>query len=293
MKDHTIYTSTEGKSRVLAAYDSYLELLPADFERIHVSTRFGVTHTLVTGPKDAKPVFILQGGNCINPMTLSWFKSLFHDYRIYAPDTIGHPGYSDETRISAKNDHFALWLSDLMDAFSITKSAFIGPSYGAGIILRLATYLPDKIACSVLISPAGLALGSKASMLRMILFPLLLFKLNNSDRPLQKIADAMSLQTMQETDKMIIGEIFKSVRLERNMPKLTDKSELVNLSSPTMIIAGSKDIFFPSEKVVHKASETIPNLVKCLSYEMGHFPSEQRLLSINQEIRNFFQTYYE
>lgn len=84
----------------------------------------------MTGPKEAKPVFIFQGGNCINPMTLSWFSSLFSEYRIYAPDTLGHPGYSAETRISAKDDSFALWISDLMEHFKISKSAFIGPSYG-------------------------------------------------------------------------------------------------------------------------------------------------------------------
>ncbi|OLO39224.1 hypothetical protein BTR23_09235 [Alkalihalophilus pseudofirmus] len=65
-------------------------------------------------------------------------------FRIYAPDTIGHPGYSDETRISASDNSFALWISDLMEEFKIQKSAFIGPSYGAGIILRLATFLPEK-----------------------------------------------------------------------------------------------------------------------------------------------------
>lgn len=37
-------------------------------------------------------------------MTLSWFSSLFKDYLIYAPDTIGHPGYSAETRIPVQDE---------------------------------------------------------------------------------------------------------------------------------------------------------------------------------------------
>jgi hypothetical protein len=95
----------------------------------------GKTQTLVTGPKSGKSLIILQSGNCINSMTLSWFSSLFNDYRIYSPDTIGHPCYSAETRVSAKDTSFSLWISDLMDYFKIKHSPFIGPSYGAGIIL--------------------------------------------------------------------------------------------------------------------------------------------------------------
>ncbi len=62
---------------------------------------------LVMGPIDGKPLFILQGGNCYNPMTVSWFFPLFNKYRIYAPDTIGHPGYSDQKKISVKDNSYA------------------------------------------------------------------------------------------------------------------------------------------------------------------------------------------
>ncbi|MEC0092304.1 alpha/beta fold hydrolase [Paenibacillus macquariensis] len=146
MSEHTIYKSEEGKRKIHNYYESYLRMFDVDFQRVYVNTRFGNTHTLVTGPVDGKPLFILQGGNCINPMTLSWFSTLFGEYRIYAPDTIGHPGFSAETRISAKDESFALWISDIMEHFEVEKSAFIGPSYGGGIILRLATFMPEKIA---------------------------------------------------------------------------------------------------------------------------------------------------
>ncbi|MBD0384698.1 hypothetical protein [Paenibacillus sedimenti] len=120
--------SYNDKSKILNYYESYLKLFDVAFERVRLETRFGQTHTLITGPKEAKPIFIFQGGNCINPMTLSWFSSLFGEYRIYAPGTIGHPGYSTETRISAKDESFALWVSDLMEHLKVEKSTFIGPS---------------------------------------------------------------------------------------------------------------------------------------------------------------------
>lgn len=78
-------------------------------------------------------------------MTLSWFLPLFEHYHIYAPDTIGHPGYSEDSRVSAQDDSFAFWIEDLMNHFNVKEITFLGPSYGGGIILLLATYMSERI----------------------------------------------------------------------------------------------------------------------------------------------------
>lgn len=287
-----IYRSEEGKSSILQEYEAYLDELGDNFTREYVETRFGQTHVLLTGPEDGKPLFILQGGNCVNPMTLSWFSSLFNEYRIIAPDTIGHPGYSEETRISARFDSLALWVSDLLDYYEIEKSAFIGPSFGGGIILRLATYIPERIACSVLVAPAGLAVGSKLKMVQDIVLPLVTYRMTSSPTSLQKIADRMSCNCMKELDKNIIGKIFKHVSLEQDMPKLTEKEELVNYTSPTLLLVGEKDIFFPADKLIERAKKIIPN-VKAVQYDTGHFPSQDVLTQMNQEIIQFLQENYK
>jgi pimeloyl-ACP methyl ester carboxylesterase len=293
LKRYTIYKSQEGKQRIQSYYDSYLRLFDVQFNRVHVETRFGNTHILVTGPLNGNPIFILQGGNCINPMTLSWFTPLLSKYRIYAPDTIGHPGYSAETRISASDNSFALWISDIMDYFKIKQSGFIGPSYGAGIILRLATYMPERISCSVLVSPSGLQLGSKFDMIKRIFLPLVLFHSTESQNQLQIIANALSFNSMNVLDKQILGELFTHVKLERNLPKQTEKHELKRFMSPTMVIAGEHDIFFPAPKIIEKAKEIIPNLISTIAYEMGHIPSMDFQNKMNINIQQFFSTHYK
>ncbi|WP_066071436.1 alpha/beta fold hydrolase [Neobacillus soli] len=292
MTKHTIYKNEEGKQAILGFYEKYLEELEVTIERTFVETSYGKTHVLVMGPKEGKPIFIFQGGNCINPMTLSWFKPLFENYRIYAPDTIGHPGFSDENRISAKDESFACWISELMKHFYVDKSAFVGPSYGAGIILRLAAFSPEKIACSILISPAGIQLGSKLEMIRKILVPLLIYKINDSREQINKIADIMSDSSMKELDKEILASIFKYVKLEQKMPKLTKKRELENYTSPTMVITGHKDVFFPEKRIYKAAKEIIPNLTNYEVFDMGHFPDEDFLGEINQIVMDFLRLHY-
>ncbi|NMH73573.1 alpha/beta hydrolase [Bacillus sp. RO2] len=287
----TIYKG-EGKTLITQHYDNYLKSFDFDVEQIYVDTSYGKTHILVAGPPEGKPIFIFQGGNCINPMTLSWFLPLVDKYRVYAPDTIGHPGYSGESRISAKDNSFAQWIKELMDYFNIESSAFVGPSYGAGIILRLATFMPDKIDCSVLVSPAGIRLGSKIRMIKEILLPLVLFNGTSSQKHLNKITDTMSDNSMREIDKKIIGDVFKYIRLEQEMPKLTTKEELTHYNSPTLIIAGKKDIFFPESRLNKVAREIIPNLIAFKTYDMGHFPSEEHLIKINNDIVEFLKNYF-
>ncbi len=292
MGKETIYKNEKGEKIISEHYENYIKAFEFEFERIYVDTSYGKTHVLVAGPPEGKPIIIFQGGNCINPMTLSWFSPLIGQYRIYAPDTIGHPGYSDENRMSAKDDSFAHWIAELMNYFNVERSAFIGPSYGAGIILRLATFMPEKIDCAVLVSPAGIKLGSKLKMMKDILLPLVLFNATSKEKHLNQIAGIMSDGSMKEMDKKIIGDVFKYVSLEQDMPKLTEKSELVNYQSPTLVITGKKDIFFPEGKLNKAAKEIIPNLKAYKAYDMGHFPSESYLVKINKDIIDFLKTYY-
>lgn len=293
MVNKTIYGCEDGKKRLADYYETYLGSLNIEFEREFVETRFGKTHVLVAGPKDGKPLFIFQGGNCINPMTLAWFAPLLTQYRVFAPDTIGHPGFSAETRLSGKDNSYALWILDLMDHLKVKKAAFAGSSFGGGIILRLATFHPEKIACAILFSPAGLIVGSKIKLIREILIPMLLFKRNGSKKHMNSIAHTMSDGKMKKIDSEIIGEIFRSVKLEQDMPKLTTKKELQNFSSPTMIIGGTKDIFFPVELLIEKAKKVIPNLTKHHIYEMGHFPAKENLKQINKEMSNFLKQHHQ
>ncbi|UOQ86557.1 alpha/beta fold hydrolase [Gracilibacillus salinarum] len=293
MTPKTIYKGSTGKQKIEAKYEKYLATLPFEVERDYIDTSFGTTHVLKAGPREGKPVFIFQGGNCINPMTLRWFSQLVKKYRIYAPDTVGHPGYSAESRISAKNQDFANWIQEMILHYQIKNCAFIGPSYGGGIILRLATFLPELINCAVLVSPAGITLGSKSIMIKKVLLPLINYRINSSDKHLNTIAHNMSEGTMKPLDKEIIGDVFQYVKLEQDMPKLTNQKELENFLAPTLVITGAKDIFFPGDKLEKSAKKIIPNLIKLLNYDMGHFPSETHLKEINKEIEQFLRIHYK
>ena len=92
----SIYKSAEGWSQILAAYDRANAELGVPLEERILETRFGSTHVLVPGSPGGPPLINFHGGNAFNADTLAWHLPMAQTHRIYAPDTVGHPGRSAE-----------------------------------------------------------------------------------------------------------------------------------------------------------------------------------------------------
>lgn len=292
MGNPSMYENSRVQQRVLQQYEEYVQLFTCKVEREYIQTRFGKTHVLKLGKSDGKPLFIFHGANCINPMTLSWFEELFADYRIYAPDTIGHPGFSAEVRIDPEGNSFALWVKDLLDHYGIDSCAFAGVSYGGGILLRLAAAYPEKINCAILVVPAGISAFSKWWTAKKMLLPFLMYQLNDSTKQIKAVTDAMSAGMMKPIDREVVATLFQHVKLERDLPKLATKEELQHYYAPTMIIAGMKDVLFPEKKLFRKAAPLFGDLLEWRAYHMGHFPSRTAIKRMNEDMAAFLLEHY-
>lgn len=165
MPERSIYWSEEGRREVLELYDAAVARLGFPTHSRTVGTRFGQTHLLVAGPEDAPPLVLFQGGNVVNPLTLRWFEPLAREHRVYAPDTVGHPGKSAQNRIPPGRG-YGEWVVDLLDGLGIERADVVGPSFGAGIILRAAAHAPGRLSSAALVVPVGLATDSMWRMTR-------------------------------------------------------------------------------------------------------------------------------
>jgi pimeloyl-ACP methyl ester carboxylesterase len=283
-----IYKSMEGKSKILAYYDKALSKLDVNYKNLFVDTRFGKTHVLEIGPVEGKPLVIFHGGNVTNPVSLSWFKPLMNDYHIYAPDTIGHPGKSDETRLSPRDNSYAQWAVDFLDEIGLDQAYFIGPSYGGGITIKIAAYAPERISKAVLLIPSGITSGSTKRMIFEVLIPTLIYKyFPNHDRLIQAVQPMLSEEINEELLEHI-GDVLRYVKLESEFPRLVTAEELKGFKAPTLVLAGEKDIFFPSEVIIPRAKEIIPNLIAAESLKgSNHFPPKQTINYINKRIKTF------
>jgi pimeloyl-ACP methyl ester carboxylesterase len=148
---------------------------------VTVRTRLGNTHVIVLGPEGAPPVVFLPGGNALNPTCLKWFLPLVERHRLYAPDIVGQPGLSAQTRPSPKGDGHAFWAEDVLDGLGLERAPLVGLSYGAAVAIRTMGVAPERVCRAALVSPAGIAASPFLRMLIEIGPPTLLYHLRPTE----------------------------------------------------------------------------------------------------------------
>ena len=286
-----IYKSPEGEARILELYDRFQQSLGLAFDERSVDTRFGETHVLVTGPEQGPPVVVTHGGNSISPQGLRGLLPLLRQerYRVYAPDTLGHPGKSDQVRLSPRDQSYGQWLDDLLDGLGLHSATFIGGSFGAGMILRLATLAPRRITRMALFVPSGIVAVPLVSMLFSITLPYLLYTLSPSPRRLRRAIRWMG-SGIDDDLLQLIEAVFQHVRVAAEMPRPATRAELADLTAPTCVIAAEKDALFPGEAVTRRARELFSNLVmvECLA-GATHYSTKPELAYVNRQIGEFLE----
>lgn len=289
MSIQSIYRSPEGEAAILALYDRFLDRLGVECESVMVGTRFGATHVLVTGPGDGPPVVMLHGGNSTTPHALTGFLPILktHQYRVYAPDTIGHPGRSAQTRLSSSDDSYGWWLADVLDGLGLERAMFAGGSFGAGILLRLAAVAPERIIKAALVVPSGFVNVPALSMAFKLGLPYLIYRLRPDRKRLVNVARALAEEV--DEDLLLVTEAaFRHVSIAAQMPRPATKEELAGFNAPVLVLAGEKDIMFPGEAVVRRAREIIPNLAAAECIEGGtHQLSKEKREYVNRRIQEF------
>lgn len=289
MAKDSIYRSLGGEAEIMAAYDSAFARLGLHCESRTVGTHFGQTHVLVTGPEDAPPIMILPGGNFLNPFCLFWFAPLADTYRIYAPDIVGQPGKSSQVRPPAHGDGHAQWAVDVLDALGLSSVPFVGVSYGAGIILRVAGYAPERIAKAALVSPSAITAGSTWRMVREVVSPMLLYMVSPNRERLLRAARPI-LTELEEPYVRQLGAVYRNVRLDTQLPRMSSEEELAEFEAPTLIFAAGEDVFFPGEAVAARARKIVPNLAGVEVLEgCRHVPSRLAFAHVNAKITELFQ----
>jgi pimeloyl-ACP methyl ester carboxylesterase len=284
----SIYKSPEGQAEILALYDEALAALGPGYRSLTVGTRFGDTHVLAVGPENAPNALFLAGGNFFNPTCLRWFLRLTEQYLVYAPDLIGQPGKSAQTRLSPKGEDHALWAEDLLDGLGLQRVPVVGLSYGAGVANRLMGHAPRRVSRAALVSPAGVASGGIPRMLVEVALPMLAYRMRPTRERLLRAARPI-LTDLEDPVVRQLGAIYRNVKLDAGLPRMATEEELQSFEGPVAVFASEEDVFFPASSVLPRAREIFPNLVRADRLrDCHHVPSASALTVVNGYIKAFF-----
>jgi len=230
----SIYKSREGEAEIQALYDEALGGLGLRYESLTVGTRAGHTHVIVVGREDAPPVIFLPGGNFLNPTCLRWFSPLAADHRLYAPDLVGQPGRSSQTRPSPKGDGHARWVEDVLDGLGLRRVPLLGLSYGAGVAIRTLGYAPERVSRAALVSPAAVAAGPMPRILFDVALPMLLYRLRPTRERLLRAARPI-LSEPEDLAVRQLGAIYRCIRLDAGLPRMASEEELRHFGGPVAV----------------------------------------------------------
>ena len=102
-----VFKSQEGKKQILEYYDFLLKKISNPYERLIVDTSYGKTFILAMGKKDLPALILLHGSGMNSSMWIKEMEEYSKCFRVYAIDTLGEPGRSDEVQLPFKTDDLA------------------------------------------------------------------------------------------------------------------------------------------------------------------------------------------
>ena len=157
------FKTPEGEARFLAAYDAVLKRWPVPFEELDIPTRFGVTHVVAAGPKNAPALVLLHGYTATSVMWAPNIADFSRDYRVYAIDVLGQPSKSMPDEPIGEAADYVAWLTATLDGLNLGRVSLVGMSFGGWVALKYAVAAPERIQRLVLLSPGGfLPMGSSS-----------------------------------------------------------------------------------------------------------------------------------
>jgi pimeloyl-ACP methyl ester carboxylesterase len=220
---------------------------------------------------DSPPLVLLHGGNANSGMWLRNLADWSRDFRVYAIDTVGDPGFSATNRLPYHNGAHVLWLADVFASLDLETVSIVGASFGGWIGLEYALRNANAVDGLVLLAPAGIARASIAATLEISV--LMLLGAWGRRRALVRglgIADEGNLADHERMFLEFCGVVQLNALSRLKIPSPIPDEQLKKLSVRTLAVVSGKDIFFDSNVMYRRLSDIGPNVTVRLFPDAGH-----------------------
>jgi pimeloyl-ACP methyl ester carboxylesterase len=274
MSHPSAFKSPEGEAAFLAAYDAGLKAWPVPYEEISTSSRFGMTHVVVSGPKEAPPLVLLHGYTATSIMWLPNIADFSKDYRVYAIDVMGQPSKSIPGEPIRNAADYLAWLTATLNELHLDRVFLIGVSFGGWLALRYTVAAPQRIQKLVLFSPGGFLPIARQFRLRgmlMMFFPTRLSV--NSFMRWAGFTDAPG-----GTDARRVLEVMYLGMKHFRMPPETlrvaadplSDDELRTMRVPVLLLMGGREVLYDAATALTRARRLLPDFEAKLVPHCSH-----------------------
>lgn len=245
------YRSQRAGSEIIRTYDALLREWGVDYEELDIEGRYGSTHVIAAGDKDAPPVVLFHGVG--DDAALMWLYNaayLARSLRLYAVDTIGGPGKSEPGAGYNKDFDDVVWIDELFDGLGLQSASVVGVSHGGYLAQLYALCRPERVRNVVCISssaPAGKS-GSPMKSMMKIFLPEALFP---TDRNVRRLLIKLSGDNVEAfTGNPLVMEHyryllkgFNNMAIAYHRVRFFTDEEIDSLRDRVVYLLGGKDPF--------------------------------------------------
>jgi pimeloyl-ACP methyl ester carboxylesterase len=265
-----IYKSEAGRQAVEQQYANALKRWPVPHRQLRVPTRHGETFVIVSGEEHATPVVLFHGSGT---NTSAWMHDAAvwaQQFRVYAVDTIGEPGFSAPSRPPFASNAYVEWLDDVWDQLGLQRASIVGISLGGWLALEYAVKRPARVASLSLVSPSGVGAQNMATLLKAGL----LMKLGPWGlRRALTLVTGRAMVPKEVADSLVLR--FQHFRPRMDALPIRTDEELTRLTMPVQLIVGGTDALLRSSETRDRMLRCVPHVRLTYLENEGHILPRQ------------------
>jgi pimeloyl-ACP methyl ester carboxylesterase len=295
MSHSSAFRTPEGAAAFLAAYDAAMKFWPVPYEELEIPSRFGMTHVIASGPKDAPPLVLLHGYDATSLMWAPNIADFSQEYRVYALDVMGQPSKSIPTEPIRNPGDYAVWLAETLNGLHLDCVFLVGQSYGGWLALNFAIAAPERVRKLVLLSPGGgfVPMARQFSLrgMLMVWFPTrvtvnwFMRWLGLSDRP-----GATDARPLLELMYLGLRHFRVPVETLRVMPVMFPDEQLRAMRVPTLLLIGEQEVVCDPVTALARARSLFPDVQGELVPQCSHDMSFSQRRIVDAQVLDFLKT---
>jgi pimeloyl-ACP methyl ester carboxylesterase len=280
-----VFKSPEANARFQDAYQAVLARWPVPYEEMDVSTSFGTTHVISSGPVDAPALFLIH---CYFGTATVWYPNvagLSQHFHAYAVDVLGEPNKSRPVRPITNREELAQWFADLLDALEVKQAYMVGNSFGGFLTLNQAMRTPERLKGIVVISPAA-----SFAQIWPFYFHMFLPVMLGSEVRVRKALEWASNGVALDDCWTELFQLSLSAGRPVNMvfPAVFKREDLRRIQVPAWLLIGDHEVIYKPEATLRKAVRMMPGLKAEIIPRANHIAAMANPEEINKRIIEAF-----
>ena len=255
--------------------------------------------------QDSIPLVLLHGTGASLHTWDGWVNALKSERKIIRLDLPAYGLTGPNPTSDYSQEFYATFINDFLTKLGVNQCIIAGNSLGGSIAWNFAVKYPEKVSKMILVDAGGYAMKSKSVPIAFQVagWPVVknLFKYVTPRSIVQKSVENVYADKSKVTENLVDRYFELSLR-EGNRQAFIDRmsefrnkgiinvktAQIKDLSMPTLIIWGDKDLLIPLE-VGEKFHADLPNDTLVVFKNLGHTPMEEDAENTAATVKEFLK----